>query len=252
MRATTTSSSQPQPSTKAPSSTNKKTSQPSKKTSSSQSSKPTSSSQPSKPISSSKPNKVSSSSQPIGKRAQFSASSFGNPHISPQKLRRMAKLPQENGTNSRSLTMMNDIKWFLVQPSGILSSSSSLPSENLPLRALGLPTRRTCIVPAPGLAPHRLATIILNPTNIRAQHETDSNILPHSTHIPKTFFLGFPLCQKLSAPFSVHARKELASAASLIDSAKPANSGKPWKLHVGGDGTLIIFFNKICFRHPSH
>ncbi|MED6213102.1 hypothetical protein PIB30_089984 [Stylosanthes scabra] len=69
-----------QPTTKASSSNSKPSSQPIHKKAS-KSTKPT------------------SSSQPIGKRAQFSVTNYGNPHVSPQKLRLMAKLPQRDWGN---------------------------------------------------------------------------------------------------------------------------------------------------------
>ncbi|MED6127023.1 hypothetical protein PIB30_084110 [Stylosanthes scabra] len=69
-----------QPTTKASSSNSKPSSQPTHKKAS-KSTKPT------------------SSSQPIGKRAQFSATNYGNPHVSPQKHRLMARLPPRNWGN---------------------------------------------------------------------------------------------------------------------------------------------------------
>ncbi|MED6218633.1 hypothetical protein PIB30_028331 [Stylosanthes scabra] len=47
----------------------------------------------------SKSTKPISSSQPIRRRAQFSAANYENPHVSPQKLRLMAKLPPRDWGN---------------------------------------------------------------------------------------------------------------------------------------------------------
>ncbi|MED6110099.1 hypothetical protein PIB30_039818 [Stylosanthes scabra] len=103
-KLTRESSSQPQPicntigpgsatvgaNNKAPSSSSQPKKQPQTKASSSTQPTPKKASKCTKPI---------SSSQPVGKKAQFSVTNFGNPHISPQKFRLMAKLPPRKWGN---------------------------------------------------------------------------------------------------------------------------------------------------------